>query len=139
MTRSLRRALAVRFAATMAAGLTLVSAALFAGMSSLMRRQLDQALAGAEVLVAGQVENVAPPSVSELLTSADPAGYARSVNRYAALRRLSGELIRAFPLIASDLPVDGAALARVQVGSPIWVDGVWNGQPIRRSCSEARP
>ncbi|HUK20374.1 MAG TPA: ATP-binding protein [Gemmatimonadales bacterium] len=131
MTQSLRRTLAVRFAATMAAGLALVSGALFLGMSYLMHKQFDQALAGAEVLVAGQVENGSPPSISDLLTSADPAAYARTVNRYAALRRPSGELIRAFPLIASDLPVDSAALERARVGSPIWVDGLWKGQPVR--------
>jgi len=131
MTRSLRRTLAVRFAATMAAGLTLVSGASFLAVSHVMRRQLDQSLAGAEVLMAGQVESRSAPAISELLTSADPHAYARDVNRYAALRRPTGELIRAFPLMSSGLPVDVTALARAQAGSPVWANGQWDGQPIR--------
>jgi signal transduction histidine kinase len=50
MKRSLRRALAARFAATMAVGLTLVSAALFLGVSRLTQPQLDQALSGNDML-----------------------------------------------------------------------------------------
>jgi signal transduction histidine kinase len=129
--RSLRRALAARFAATMAAGLTIVSAALFAATSRLTRHQLDQALAGAQVLVAGQVESPSPPSVSELLSISDPARYARDVNRYAALRSGDGRLVRVFPLLAADLPLDSAAWTRARTSSPVWVTGSWHGRSIR--------
>jgi two-component system OmpR family sensor kinase len=131
MKASLRRTLAVRFAATMAAGLALVSTALFLGTSHFLRQQLDQALAGAEVLVAGRVEQDAPPSVAEILSIAEPERYAREVNRYAALRSAGGHLIRAFPLIATDLPFDSSALARAAGNGVVWVTETWHARPIR--------
>ena len=52
MKWSLRRTLAVRFAATMAVGLAATSVAIWWAASSVLEKQLDQAIAGAAFLVA---------------------------------------------------------------------------------------
>lgn len=131
MKASLRRTLALRFAATMAIGLTAASAALYWGTTRVMLEQLDNALEGAAFvfsagLVAGHAQAVAEP-----LLAADPDAYEHRVNRYVALRGADGAVREALPHFAADLPLDTAALRRVRDGERVWVNERWRGRSIR--------
>lgn len=131
MTRSLRRTLAVRFAATMAVGLVAMALALAWAMSRGLRSQLDQGLAASAFLATERLVHPAPEGVPPELLAGDPVRFAREVNRYIVLRDPDGTAVRAFPDAAVTLPVDANAMARARSGYRVWIDQRWNGRLVR--------
>jgi len=115
----------------MAAGLTTASAALFFSSSLLLQRQLDQALAGAEGLVAAQVGAESSPGVAVPVGAVDSLQFERDVNRYVALRDAGGGIVKAIPSFANDLPLDSAAFRSAREGHPAWVTATWRGRSVR--------
>jgi two-component system heavy metal sensor histidine kinase CusS len=128
---SLRRALALRFAATMAVGLTTASAALYWGTARVMRLQLDNALESAAFLFSAGLVNGATALPTEPLLATDPDAYEHRVNRYVVLRSADGRVREVLPHFAADLPLDTTALRRARDGERVWVDGRWHGRGIR--------
>lgn len=131
MTRSLRRALAVRFAATMAAGLLAFSAALWWGTSVVLRKQLDQAIAAGGFLASERLVHPAPEGTLEPLVAGDASRYAREVNRYVVLRHADGSVAGALPDAAATLPLDSIALREAREGRRTWVTQRWEGATVR--------
>lgn len=131
MSRSLRRTLAVRFAATMSVGLLAAAVAAYCATSVVLRRQLDNGLASAAFLAHEHFEQDSGRPGLEPLIMADPGRYARDVNRYMLLRDPSGTVTGSLPTFAADLPLDTAAFRGARNGAPAWVDEVWRGRPIR--------
>jgi len=131
VSRSLRRALAVRFAATMAVGLIAFAAALCWGTSRVLHEQLDQAIAATGYLATERLVHPAPVGLLEPLVAADPARYAREVNRYVVLREADGRVAGAVPQLATTLPLDTAALQAARNGRRTWISTRWDGAAIR--------
>ncbi len=131
MTRSLRRALAVRFAATMAVGLLGFSAASWWGTSVVLRKQLDESIAAGGFLATERLVHPDPAGTLEPPVAADASRYAREVNRYVALRHADGSVAGALPDNAATLPLDTAALREARSGEPTWVTQRWAGARIR--------
>src|SRR5581483_6523043 len=122
--RSLRRTLAVRFAATMGAGLVAVAVAAYCATRLVLRQQLDHGLAAAAYLAYEHFASAGEHAGLDPLLVSDAARYAREVNRYIVLREPEGAASRALPAAA-------AALARARNGKAAWADGVWRGEAIR--------
>ncbi len=131
MSRSLRRTLAVRFAATMGAGLVAVAVAAYCATRLVLRQQLDHGLAAAAYLAYEHFASAGEHAGLDPLLVSDAARYAREVNRYIVLREPEGAASRALPAAAAALPLDTAALARARNGKAAWADGVWRGEAIR--------
>jgi len=131
VSRSLRRALAVRFAATMAVGLIGFAAALCWGTSRVLHEQLDQAIAASGLLAAERLVHPAPEGLLEPLVAADPVRYAREVNRYVVLREADGRIAGAVPQVARTLPLDTAALQVARGGRRTWIAQRWHGAAVR--------
>ncbi|MGH9260856.1 MAG: hypothetical protein ACRD08_13330, partial [Acidimicrobiales bacterium] len=107
MTRSLRRALALRFAATMAIALAGASAVVWWGTTRLLQHELDRGLVAASFVFAEHLKDLSARSTPEPTLAADPDAYAREVNRYLVLRDAGGRVLHALPRAAADLPLDG--------------------------------
>lgn len=131
MTRSLRRTLAVRFAATMAVGIVAFAAALSWGTSHALHEQLDQAIAASAFLATERLVHPAPEGMLEPLVAADVSRYAREVNRYVVLRAADGRVAHALPQAAATLPLDTSAFDAARAGSPAWVSQRWDGAAVR--------
>jgi two-component system OmpR family sensor kinase len=130
VTRSLRRALAVRFAATMAVALTAGSALVCWGAARVLERELDQALA-LTAFFTGEILADADRPAPDLLVPGDAETYRRDVNRYAALRDGRGRVLAALPALAAELPLDTAALAAALAGAPVRGTSEWHGEEFR--------
>lgn len=131
MTRSLRRALAVRFAATMAAGLIAFAAALSWGTSRVLHEQLDQAIAAGGFLATERLVHPAPEGMLEPLVATDRPRYMREVNRYVVLREADGRVAGALPHMAASLPLDTAAFRAARAGHRTWITQRWDGSAVR--------
>ena len=131
MTRSLRRTLAVRSAATVAVVLASAGAAAFWGAWRVMEHQLDQALRGAAFIAAEHFRSDSGRPFVDPLITADAARYQREVNRYLALRDPSGHVLRALPRAAESLPFDTAAVRAAGQGQQVWVSARWGQEPVR--------
>lgn len=131
MTRSLRRTLAVRFAATMAVGLLAASAAVLWGANQVLVRQLDQGLSAAGFIALDRLVNLPACCENEPPLAAEPVAYARLVNRYLVLRDPDGRPLHAMPHLAADLPLDTAAFRAARGGQGVFVYGTWRRGPIR--------
>lgn len=131
MTRSLRRALAVRFAATMAAGLIAFAVALSWGTSRVLHEQLDQAIAAGGFLATERLVHPAPEGMLEPLVATDRPRYMREVNRYVVLREADGRVAGALPHMAASLPLDTAAFRAARAGHRTWITQRWDGSAVR--------
>ena len=131
MTRSLRRTLAVRFAATMALGLVVASAGVLWGSHQVLVHQLDQSLSASAFIALDRLVN--SPADPEPPLAAEPAAYTREVNRFLVLRDSTGTPWHALPHFAAELPFDSAAFHVARGGNPSGVRGyaAWRGGPIR--------
>jgi two-component system, OmpR family, sensor kinase len=127
VTRSLRRTLAVRFAATMAVGLIAAAVLAYWATWRVIEQQLDHSLASAAFLISQQLSG---DSLTPLM-AADPDHYERDVNRYIALRDGAGRLLVAVPVDAHDLPYDGAALSEARGGHEAWAQTRWHERTLR--------
>ena len=131
MTRSLRRALAVRFTATMAVGLLTFAAALGWGTNRVLFEQLDQAIASAAFLATERLVHPAPEGTLDALVADEPSRYAREVNRYLVLRNADGSVAGALPGAAVTLPLDAAAFRAAQSGRQSWRTQRWGDRQMR--------
>ena len=131
MTRSLRRALAVRFAATMAVGLLVFAAALGWGTNRVLSEQLDQAIASAAFLAAERLVHPAPQGTFDAMVSQAPSRYAREINRYIVLRQVDGSVAGALPRGSATLPLDTAAFRAAQAGRQVWLTQAWGDRAVR--------
>jgi two-component system OmpR family sensor kinase len=128
VSRSLRRTLAVRFAATMAVGLAAASAAIGWGTARVQRQLLDHSLA-ASAFVYGERLTVA--THADLEWDVRPEAYQRDVNRYFTLRDRGGRVLHVDPHFADGPPLDSAALARAAAGERVWSTGMSHGAAMR--------
>jgi signal transduction histidine kinase len=131
VTRSLRRALAARFAATMALGLAGASAVVCWGATQLLEGELDRGLAAGSFIFGEHLRDLTAQPGPEPLLAADRGAYARGVNRYMVLRDAGGRVLHALPRHAADLPYDTVALRRAAGEGPVWLSGSWGGTPVR--------
>ncbi len=131
MSRSLRRTLAVRFAATMGVGLVAASVAAYCASFQVLRRQLDHGLAAAAFLAAEHFDEADERLRLEPLITSDRARYERDVNRYIVLRGPNGQSLSGLPQFAAELPLDTAAFGAAREGTPVWTDQEWHDRPIR--------
>jgi len=136
VSRSLRRTLAVRFAATMAVGLAGASAVICWGAARILQHQLDQGLAAASFIYGEHLKDLTAGGAEPLL-AADPGAYARDVNRYLVLRDGAGQALHALPRWAADLPCDTAVLRRAAAGQRVWSSGSWRDGPVRTFYRQA--
>jgi signal transduction histidine kinase len=132
VTRSLRRTLAVRFAATMALGLVVASAGVLWGGHQVLVHQLDQGLSASAFITLDRLVNAAAGEQEPSLVDA-PANYSLKVNRFLALRDADGTILHALPHFAADLPLDTAVFHAARTGDAagVFVYATWRGGPIR--------
>lgn len=131
MTRSLRRALAVRFTATMAVGLATFAAALGWGTNRVLSEQLDQAISASAFLATERLVHPAPEGTLDAMVGVEPSRYAREVNRYIVLRYADGAVMGALPGAAATLPLDTAAWRAAQSGRQVWRTQRWGDREMR--------
>ena len=131
MKRSLRRTLAVRFAATMAVGLAATSVAIWWAASSVLEKQLDQAIAGAAFLVANEVQQAPPCERVVHPLAVNALRYREEINRFVVIRDPNCQVLRAIPGWASDLPADSGAVALARSGLRSFSDARWHDMPMR--------
>jgi two-component system OmpR family sensor kinase len=131
VTQSLRRTLAVRFAATMAVGLSVVSVATWYAASAVLRHDLDQSIAAAAFLIVNET------SISSTCPGAGPSSvqaawrFDQDINRYVVIRDPHCVVLRAIPGWAMDLPADTAAVARARAGQLAFSEADWHDKPMR--------
>src|SRR5581483_4819911 len=87
VSRSLRRTLAVRFAATMGAGLVAVAVAAYCATRLVLRQQLDHGLAAAAYLAYEHFASAGEHAGLDPLLVSDAARYARPRPRCRSTRR----------------------------------------------------
>jgi two-component system OmpR family sensor kinase len=127
--RSLRRTLAVRFALTMLAALTLIAVWAFVGVRRTLYRELDRAIKSAAELEAAALAAGRPlpvhPGRQEL------QAFVREVNRFAVQRAAGGAVTGANTPLARELPNDSAAFASALSGRPTWATLRWGAGRLR--------
>ncbi|HSD31334.1 MAG TPA: ATP-binding protein [Gemmatimonadales bacterium] len=131
MKRSLRRTLAVRFAATMAVGLTVMCSAIWWAASRVLRHQLDQSISASAFLVANELSSSAQCVEGAHTLALNAIRYGQEINRYVVFRDPHCAAIRAIPSWAMDLPGDSAALASARGGVQSFSDARWHGMAVR--------
>ena len=129
--RSLRRTLAVRFAATMAAGLTVMCIAIWWAAGRVLHHQLDQSIAASAFLVANELSSSVQCVEGAHTLALNAIRYGQEINRYVVFRDPSCVAVRAIPSWAIDLPVDSAALAAARGGARVYSDARWHGMVVR--------
>lgn len=129
--RSLRRTLAVRFAATMAVGLVATSAAMWWAASGVFRHQLDQGITAMAFISANELELTSRCSDGVHVMALDALRFRREVNRYIVVRDPHCAAIRAVPGWASDLPVDSAAVATARRDRVTFSEARWHDMTMR--------
>ncbi len=129
--RSLRRALAVRFAATMAVGLVATSLAIWWAASRVLRHQLDQGITAMAFITANELERTSQCRDGVHAMALDALRYRREVNRYIVVRDPHCAAIRAIPGWASDLPVDSAAVAAATSDRVTFSEARWHNMTMR--------
>jgi two-component system, OmpR family, sensor kinase len=129
--QSLRRTLAVRFAATMAVGLAGTSLAIWLAASRVLRHQVDQGIAAMAFVAANELERTAQCSDRVHMMALDALRYRQSINRYIVFRDPSCTATRAIPGWAMDLPADSAALHAARSDSATFSFTRWHDMPMR--------
>ncbi|HMA42657.1 MAG TPA: ATP-binding protein [Gemmatimonadales bacterium] len=130
MRQSLRRTLAVRFAATMAVGLAVMSSAIWWAASSVLRHQFDQNITASGFLVANELSGSQCGEGAHAI-ALNSARYSKTINRYVVFRDPHCTAIRAIPSWAMDLPADSAAIAAAIRGEPSFSEARWHDKPMR--------
>lgn len=131
MTRSLRRTLAVRFAATMAVGLAAMCGAIWWAAARVLRHQLDQSITASAYLVANELSSSAQCVEGARTLALNAVRYGQEINRYVVFRDPHCTALRAIPGWAIDLPADSAALAAARSGQRSYSDTRWHGMAMR--------
>jgi len=129
MTISLRRALAVRFALTMAITLLGISLWAYFGMRRTLVKQLDLSIrttfAQEAISLAEAGRLLAAPAGS------DEARFLRENNRLVVLRDSSGRVVQANMALARDLELDTVGLHAALAGRRATAGGKWKGGKVR--------
>lgn len=131
MTRSLRRTLAVRFAATMAVGLAGTSVAIWLAASRVLHHQVDQGIAAMAFVAANELERTAQCSDRVHIMALDALRYRHDINRYIVFRDPTCVAIRAIPGWAMDLPADTAALRAARSDTATFSEARWHDMTMR--------
>jgi len=131
VTRSLRRTLAVRFAATMAVGLAAMCGAIWWAAARVLRQQLDQSITASAYLVANELSSSAQCVEGARTLALNAVRYGQEINRYVVFRDPHCTALRAIPSWAIDLPADSAALAAARSGQRSYSDTRWHGMAMR--------
>lgn len=121
----------MRFAATMAVGLAATSVAIWLAASAVLRKQLDQALAGAAFLVANELQQAPQCQAVVHPLAVDALRYREEINRFVVIRDPHCRVLRAIPGWASDLPADSGAVALARSGLRSYSDARWHDMPMR--------
>jgi len=131
VTHSLRRTLVVRFAATMAAGLVVASAAIWVAASRVLHHQLDQGLTAMAFIAANEVAQTSPCESAAHAMALDALRYQHEVNRFIVFRDPGCAVARAIPGWAADLPVDTVAAAAARSDRQTFSEARWHGMDMR--------
>jgi two-component system, OmpR family, sensor kinase len=131
VTQSLRRTLAVRFAATMAVGLAGTSLAIWLAASRILHHQVDQGIVALAFITADELSRTPQCSDREHVMALDALRYNRDINRYIVFRDPNCSATRAIPGWAMDLPADTAALRAARSDAATFSDARWHDLPIR--------
>ena len=131
MRQSLRRALAVRFAATMAVGLAGTSVAIWLAASRVLHHQVDQSIAAMGFVAANELERTVQCSDRVHSMALDALRYRQDINRYIVFRDPSCTAIRAIPGWAMDLPADSAALRAARNDTATFSTARWHDMTMR--------
>jgi len=129
--QSLRRTLAVRFAATMAVGLAGTSLAIWVAASRVLHHQVDQSIAAMAFVAANELERTAQCSDRVHSMALDALRYRQDINRYIVFRDPSCAAIRAIPGWAMDLPADSAALRAARNDTATFSVARWHDMTMR--------
>lgn len=137
--RSLRRALAARFAATMAVGLIVTLVAIWWAASLVLRHQLDQGITAMAFITATELERTSQCGDGVHVMTLDALRFRREVNRYVVVRDSRCVAIRAVPGWASDLPADTAAVAAATSERATYSDARWHDMTMRSAYVAVTP
>ncbi|HET9707984.1 MAG TPA: ATP-binding protein [Gemmatimonadales bacterium] len=131
MTQSLRRTLVVRFAATMAVGLVVASAAIWVAASRVLHHQLDQGLTAMVFIAANEVAQTPHCETAAHTMALDALRYQHEVNRFIVFRDPSCGAAWAIPGWAADLPADSVAAAAARSDRQTFSEARWHDMDMR--------
>ncbi|MBI4408862.1 MAG: HAMP domain-containing protein [Gemmatimonadetes bacterium] len=133
MIRSFRFRLAVRFTATMAAGLVALSALTLVVLRETLDRQLDANLLNVASIQAASVTDAPSGEMRfhEWELTPEEAAQVRELNRFAQVWNEDGQGLLRTRYITADLPLDREALSQAVAGKLAWAEQVFQGLPIR--------
>lgn len=136
---SLRRAIAARFAATMAVALVVTSVAIWWAASLVLRHQLDQGITAMAFIAATELERTSQCRDAAHVMALDAIRFRREVNRYVVVRDARCGAIRAVPGWASDLPADSAAVAAATSDRATYSEARWHDMTMRSAYVAIAP
>ena len=128
--RSLRRALAARFAATMAVGLIVMSVAIWWAASLVLRHQLDQGITAMAFITASELERTSQCSDGVHVMALDALRFRREVNRYVVVRDSAARRFGRARL-GHRSPADSAAVATATSEQATYSEARWHGMTMR--------
>lgn len=137
MVRSFRAQLALRFTATMTAGIVAVAILSLVALRAALDREVDASLVSvASIQAASVVDAPADAPAGEMHfhewdLSPEEAASVRDLNRYAQVWSLDGRSLLRTRYITGDLPLDTGALHRAAGGEVVWAAGRFQDVPIR--------
>ncbi|MBI4543692.1 MAG: HAMP domain-containing protein [Gemmatimonadetes bacterium] len=133
MTGSFRCRLAIRFTATMAAGLAALSALTFVAVRETLDGQLDASLLNVASIQAASVTDAPSGEMRfhEWELTPEEAAQVRELNRFAQVWNEDGQTLLRTRYITNDLPLDREALGRSVAGRLVWAEQRFQGLPIR--------
>jgi two-component system OmpR family sensor kinase len=131
--QSFRFRLAARFAATMFAGLLVLSVITFLAIREALDRELDASLLNVASIQAASVTDAPSGEMRfhEWELTPEEAAQVRDLNRYAQIWSEQGESLLRTRYITADLPLDRNALARALAGELVWNEAEFTGLPVR--------
>ncbi len=127
--RSLGRALAVRFCATVVVALVLIGFWAHLGAQRVLRKELDNGLQAALELENAVLASGRPLQLQ--LDAPDHASFVNTVNRYVVLRDHDGAIVDANTPLARDLPFRLDVLRAALGGERAWTTDAWRGTRVR--------
>ena len=133
MTPSFRFRLAARFALTMAVGLAVMSAVCYLAIRGALDRELNSTLLNVASMQAAAVTGAPDGRMEfhEWELTPEEAAAVRDLSRYAQVWTEDGQSLLRSRQLATDLPLDSAALRAAAAGGLVWAEQRLDGLPIR--------
>jgi two-component system OmpR family sensor kinase len=133
MIRSFRTRLALRFTATMAAGVFVISALSLLTLRALIDRELNAGILEVASIQAASVTDAPTGEMHfhEWELTPEEASSLLELIRYAQIWNESGQSLLKSQYMTGDLPLDDTALGEAAAGRVSWTEGTYQGVPIR--------